>query len=436
MSIEHQVTAGALPAEVENVWATLPAPLCDWFLLVPNYLTLQELVRLSAVSRRYREVFCLANHTDNQQIKKILASLLQREAVHPTRAVIGGHYVQICDQLPSIGNRSVAESLQQDPLAVAKLRKAALRRRKLVLIKDTVKPEMLSTNPTRLDITPWQFSLDTLFRDFHPKLPTEMLHQVEELGIDTRFTSLQDKTKFICSNQSGVDLYCHWIDYGGHLRIQPGDCVPSYTTMDGSPPPPSAAAVGTSSPPVSSFHVEHIQDNTWSQPPHIFIHSTMSSHAFALCYQEGGPPFAIYQCRRTWHAVRGLIKHVHAIAVMPGGHIQELHCNTARNDAARSMGYFMYDRATGVATLFPEDRESAVTHNHTPEDATESQAATLAEKFYGVDVPDFQEDGDEDGGLHVWRQARGAVQRFMGRADEPLNFPMVLSEAFYRNANI
>ena len=405
--------------------------------LVPHYLTIQDLVRLSAVSRRYREVFDLSSTSANYHpLKQILASLLQREAVHTSNDSTSRF--KISDQLPSIGNLSVAESLQQDPLTVAKLRKAALKRRKLVRIEERAHTVAGGNKTTVLDITPWPMALNTLLNRFRPSMISEMIHNLQDLGIGTRFTSLQDKTKFICVNRSGVDLYCHWIEYGGSLRIEAGDYIPSHTTIDGSGAHTSDAAPP---PPVASFVVEHnSRDNTWSQPPHIFNHSTMSTHAFALCYQQGGPPFAIYQCRRSWHAWRGLTKHVHAIVVLPGGHIRELHCDASRNGATNSIRYRIYDRATGNAMSVPEEPVATRTVRSVPDHPNASGVPTiaLAEKFYGVDIPDFksvEEDEGGGGGLSLWRQGSDEVQNYMGRANQPLNFPMVLSEAFYRNVN-
>jgi hypothetical protein len=66
--------------DINNPWATVPIPLSDIYLqeIAPGYLTVRDFIRLSAVSRRYKELFDPQSLSGN----KILGSILLRDAEH------------------------------------------------------------------------------------------------------------------------------------------------------------------------------------------------------------------------------------------------------------------------------------------------------------------------------------------------------------------
>lgn len=235
----------------KNVWESLNSPLCDLYLqvIVPQYLNVQDLLQLAAVSRRYRELFHCTRGCSKNNIpgKTMLVALLRRDAQY-THHIPG---YKMYDQLPTIGNLSVKESLEQDPLAVAQLRTAALRRRRLLLLE----------NNDAADES--QIQLEPILTSFQP---TE------------RNIARYYQTKFVCMNLSGADVFCHWIDHDGQISVRDeGDCLPS--AVDGKQP--------------TSFAMTYSRSrNSHGCPPHILCHGTYTSHSFALCRHEGGTPFA------------------------------------------------------------------------------------------------------------------------------------------------
>ena len=361
--------------ENENVWASLPVPLCDVYLhsMVAQYLTVPDLLRLSAVSRRYRELFdCSSNASStsgstctgatSKPGRKILAAQLRRDARHKHPPESGSYYT-VCDVLPTLGNLTVDESLEQDPWTVAQLRKAALRRRKLVLIQEkTVRVDEQEevTSATR---DSKQEQLQEILANFRPKAIQDMVGTAERYGLDGHNSPLQLQTEFICINQSGQDLFCHWINDDGQILVREGDYLP--------PESSTTPLLPKQVPP--SFWVEH-RDHRTDIPPHIFCHASLTSHSFALCRQPGGTPFAVYQSRRVWHwhKIRGRPTQVHAIAVLPGGTIQELQCHsTILATRRRVVTYDMYDRSTGA-------RMARTVGEHGPGNAQEASEATIA----------------------------------------------------------
>ena len=110
MNSEEVAVKGQLSyADEQNVWASLDAPLCDFFLsiIVPSYLTADDLSSLSAVSRRYRDLFCS---------KSLMSSVLKRDATHNPSA---RKYFCCVDQLPTFGNhRTPDKALLDEPRIV------------------------------------------------------------------------------------------------------------------------------------------------------------------------------------------------------------------------------------------------------------------------------------------------------------------------------
>ena len=125
----------------ENEWETLPFPLSDVFLqqIAPNYLTITEFLNLGMVSKRYKDLFGVKTEKGNE----ILGGLMLEEAKHYHPVTKQLLYT---DQLPTIGNLSVKESLKQDAMFVLKLRGPAERRRSLVLLP---KAEMFESEEHR-----------------------------------------------------------------------------------------------------------------------------------------------------------------------------------------------------------------------------------------------------------------------------------------------
>ncbi|CAB9524253.1 expressed unknown protein [Seminavis robusta] len=271
---------------VGNVWAELPIPLSDIFQQeVAPYLKVVDFVHLSAVSRRYQILF---GATGSQGSTKPLADLLRREADHHPP---GGGSLYYTNQLPTIGKLTVEESLQEDPLLVAQLRKGAMRRRKLILLHypsqrnhdDSDDDSDDDEHQHGLDEGS-QLQLRTVIRSFLPKNYVELNRIRAEFYQRVGSSEAPcGSTSFVAVNLSGVDIYCHWIDFDGEVTVRDGDRIP---------PGPN----GNEQQP--SFVVNH-NSNQHSNPRHVFEHGSYVTHAFALCFQSGGPPFAIYQ-PRTW----------------------------------------------------------------------------------------------------------------------------------------
>jgi len=463
----------------ENVWETLPVPLIDLFVqeIVNEYLEVEDLVHLSGVSHRYRIIFrCkpalqeLLNkppHEQQQQQQqqqqqhgpRILASMLRRDAVVSESATF-----RIREQLPSIGNLSVEESIEHDPLTVAQMRKAALRRRKLILI-ESMEAETSTGDSTDAHVpADWKQQLQPILDTFKPTSLNQMVQSTRQYlsNVNPTRMPLEHRTEFICINVSGEDLYCHWIDDDGDILPRDGDHLPT--------------AAATRHPfPLHlqpSFDVEH---NTGTEvvgcPPHIFCHATVLSHAFAICRQQGGPPLAIYQSRRVWHWLRGYsagsrTHHVHSIVILPGIKIQELHCNSTfstltHRPPRRTLlcSYSMIDRSSGatipkgVTEMTSSEKSNnedgvADAFNRDGNEATTSAAKSrrisdlailLAKEFYGDFVPSVQSGSWEEGP----RAVRGLIEVLRGSSwaarrvdysppnDTSLSFPSVLSETIW-----
>jgi hypothetical protein len=295
-----------------NEWALLSAPLDDIFLtvVVPFYLTIPDLVRLSTVSRRYRTLFRLSSQANSS-----LSTMLRRDSVISLHEGGTGHgSIQFMNHLPTVrGNFSslsanqvsTTTSIMEDPWLVAELQSATFRRRGLVhldLEHNTVEGNqrifsIFQTRRARFRGNPFGTNLDS--------------------------RRASGRTRFVCFNESNENIYCHWIDHSGTLTIREGDCRPPRTpTQD-----PSAVTV------LGQGSLSFLEGPDY--PPNVFSHSSFLYHSFALCFQEGGPPFAIYQTRRGWRV--GRYEHCHIISILPGGQIEEMHCPNGPPHDVRSL---------------------------------------------------------------------------------------------------
>jgi hypothetical protein len=202
-----------------NVWASLPDPLSDVFLqdLVPCYLTVEDLIHLSEVSRRYYELFSPMTACG----KRILTMQLVRDSQwrnDPT--VVASPHYSVVPQLPSFGTLSPEESVQEDPLLVAQLRKAAARRRGLIHIRlhNTV-----AVRAEDNDSEPLELQLQRIIVRYMAKRDTDIMRIARNYHVPPRAN-----TEFLCINKSGVDVYCHWIDHAGLIKVRDGDRIPSH----------------------------------------------------------------------------------------------------------------------------------------------------------------------------------------------------------------
>lgn len=407
----------------DNPWETVPVPLSDILLqdLAPNYLTMQDLVHWSMVSRRYKELLGVSssfsgadsgNNSSNSNStlfgggNRILATILKRQC---TGQINGSSMVAYEDQLPTIGNLSVEESLQEDPVLVAQLHKPAMRRRRLIRLHYPLSVNKIADDEQqRQEIM--RLRLQELVSQFRPKTQRELAQKLREQNAGVQ-DFRQPMTSFICVNHSGQDIYCHWIDHDSHMTVREGDCVPSVPN----------GATGTNNTMLHSYQIEDRQE----LPAHVFCHTSVSSHSFALCFTEGGSPFAIYQQRRSWYPTRtgefSTRMPTHAIQILPGGIVKEVHCEYIRCRILRRLNaiignflaylYQFSDRDTGViSTQFAPTPEGTGSHNNEGNDGggststntgtptasdviannlqgRQSNAKALAREFYGIDVP-------------------------------------------------
>jgi hypothetical protein len=215
--------------EDSNVWASLPVPLFDLFVqdIVPVYLTVEDLIHLSRVSRRYLELFSPRTAFG----RKILTRQLLRDSQwgnDPT--AVGSPYYSVVPQLPSFGSLSPEESIREDPLLVAQLKKAASRRRGLIHIRrhDNVAARTDNNNNTSNDnnnnnLEPLELQLQRIVVQFKAKRDTDIMRIARMYHVPPRAN-----TEFLCINKCGVDVYCHWIDHTGNILVRDGDRIPSH----------------------------------------------------------------------------------------------------------------------------------------------------------------------------------------------------------------
>ena len=435
-------------------WSTLESPLCDIFLsvIVPKFLSIQDLINLSEVSHRYHELFQITRpstqelaqgsttsltkegstaatldgsktktlregsigKTSTQAGKVLLASILKRDAVHRHITQHYHDHVQHIDQLPTYGScRTPEQALLEDPLLVATLRSAALRRRRLINIRvnDRITPttdvgssrnnnENDDSNVNNIE-EETDYLVNGIISKFRAK-PRRMHQRIFLQGgtdrrrrIEQRHHQQQHsgKTRFICVNETSIPIYCHWINFDGQMLVRDGDCIPPLVQNQSSR---LQEEQGTAS---TTGRTSVLMNTTLSNDmaSNIFSHESYINHSFALCLEEGGRPFAIYQIRRCYFArirternlngggdgnnnnnnapLHQAIEHCHAIAIVPNvnpnaqlvvgdgnhlsnnipslpGHVcvEELHCNMVRGMHRRhiSFDFHFYDRQTGT----------------------------------------------------------------------------------------
>eukprot|EP00549_Striatella_unipunctata_P017160 CAMPEP_0118713078 /NCGR_PEP_ID=MMETSP0800-20121206/25261_1 /TAXON_ID=210618 ORGANISM="Striatella unipunctata, Strain CCMP2910" /NCGR_SAMPLE_ID=MMETSP0800 /ASSEMBLY_ACC=CAM_ASM_000638 /LENGTH=199 /DNA_ID=CAMNT_0006618379 /DNA_START=1 /DNA_END=600 /DNA_ORIENTATION=- len=139
-------------------------------------------------------------------------------------------------------------------------------------------------------------------------------------------------------------------------------------------------------------------------PSYGFSHCSTVSHAFALCWKKGGPPFAIYQQRRCWDMVRSqqwAYAHTHAIAVLPGGEIEELHVNIRADHANQYTQIFHRDTGKKISSTSRRPQQISSSQQADQQDpAVTEKVRELAEIFYGVRVPSSED--------QIWRRPETA----------------------------
>lgn len=389
----------ALLSPDENVWETLPCPLRDILLheVAPKYLAIPDLLNLSGVSKQYQSLFGPKTLAGN----RLLGQLLLQNAKHFDPITKQLLYT---DQLPTIGAMSVEESLEDDAFLVWKLSLPAKRRRALILL-----PPSVDESEER------QMQLQDLVSTFRPKTSADFLWMIEKYHCQHR----RPASQFLGINLSGVDIYCHWIDHTGQIVPREGDHIP--------PKPSDQPQTPTS---MRMHATREIPEQ-----PFVFRHFSEIQHAFALCFQEGGAPFAIYRQHRGWKSFsfrsqRHHKTHIHAIAILPGGIVQELYCDANRSWSEAGMmrsDVQLLDRSTGVAV--PNDHSAPLIGQSNAEEMSEDQLARakeLAREFYGSQVPaithpswrNFEEFYEANGGSENSVRRINAVGEAMWNEDQ------------------
>ena len=276
-----------------------------------------------------------------------MAQLVQREAT-------------ACGRAPPLG---FAESLARNDGAhhAWRLARAALRRRKLV-VGERWAPQAVRSMRAVRDLVAGNFT-----------------NRERWAG-----------TQFLLLNESDVPLYVHWINFDGEIEVRPGDRVE---------PRPAPFTRGG-----------YLLGAAYSVPAGVFYHTSIVSHAFAICLEAGGPPIACYQQRwsylpfsfgRTW-----IISHVHGVAVRRGAdgqlEVHELACvdrKLLRSAPADAQTRVSFDHIYVAPTAEPM-RRIRVEPLHVrvpPRDAddfawsteieTDLTPALLADRLAGIDLP-------------------------------------------------
>ena len=425
-----------------NEWAVLAPPLNDIFLsvIIPCYLTIGDLASLSSVSQRYHKVFRLTESTN----ASLFADILKRDAAH----FANGRF-KYMDQLPTFGSCiTPEEALVEDPSLVASLRSPALRRRRLVLLNtsNTSAQEAGRYTTNRNDAGEHNENDED---DHHLAVISEFRSKRF-----LRFTRSRDqanhlgKARFLCLNETERNIFCHWINFDGNMIVRNGDCIPPWQTERNNG---SRRQGGTCKDDESKSNRRSsiVVTPSIDFPNHVFSHQSYVNHSFALCLEEGGPPFAIYQIRRChFTRVRLLagvgpegLEHCHAIAIVPTKapgnaaqcpvSIEELHCNMVRSTSIYEFKFF--DRQTGAQIPFAETT-TTVQGNPTVQDTTQQpnrapetvfDPKNLAKLYYGSHIPGMD---DPVWQLHVPDVANYLVMKSEGSGDD--DSP---TRNFYRN---
>ncbi|CAB9523091.1 expressed unknown protein [Seminavis robusta] len=476
------------PPANNNVWASLPVPLCDIFVqeIAPQYLTVEDLIRLSGLSRRYRELFRPTNSSSSSGCScssgtKILqAQLLRDSSWNSTVKNVRTPHYRTIHQLPTIGSLTPEESIREDPLLVAQLRNAALRRRALVHIRlfDTTHQNSDSTTNATTNAADQQEEENNNSIDYYEPLDVQLHHILSQHKAkrDTDIMRIarmyhvppRANTEFLCINRSDRDVWCHFIDHSGRLAIRDGDGISSMTQV----------TQQQNDDYLSSFVVPP----DGRLPQNVFRHISALSHAFGFCWQEGGPPFLIYQQNRSWHrtTTRGVTMPIHAIALHPGGVVEELQCGSTftfdRGGWFTAGLYQFVDRNTGqrfatgaaqqplqqeevVVAMNPRRQEQSAEEDHPADEQQQAEqqphavqqqshaeqhaeqqqpttnaneetlppmerAKELAKTFYGLHVPSIE---------HECWLGLGGAQEVLGDPADPLNHPTAISAAIHHH---
>ena len=129
-------------------------------------------------------------------------------------------------------------------------------------------------------------------------------------GISVEAREDRMETTFFFINDTGEDIFCHWIAKGGNdgesgvIVVRDGDRVPP-------------AARGTLS---RGSHLCRVEQGLEGH----FCHKSEVSHAFAICRAEGGPPSVVYQQRRAFGRFttntpgdpNRFVRHMHAVRII------------------------------------------------------------------------------------------------------------------------
>ena len=391
-----------------GAWAALSFPLSDIFLheIAPKFLTIRDFLSLGAVSRRYKDLL----GPKTAQGSRILGHIILHSARHYAAS---GELLYI-EQLPTIGDFSVEESLAENPILVAQLRQSALRRRSIKTFPMDVEnyseqdwaqqQEVISQHRAKSSN-----EIRTVVRKYRRTIPMR-----------------KPNSKFLGVNLSGVNIYIHWIDRHGHIIVRDGDCVPPHRDQNQSQP--------------ESFVVP-------GTPQNVFDHWSFLYHSFAICFSEGGPPFAIYQQRRGYCSRVGQGFHAHAIAILPGGRVHELHCDVqgrphlvvnfrcrrtgnilpgsgAENSMRRDDNRNVDNAEDNTTASVEEGNENRNTQNAGDNPQDSNSVIEMTEEYYGLDVPS----GDP-----IQPQDREAWMRCLRNANVAnVSYVNPLGEAMYR----
>lgn len=380
-----------------GAWDFLSFPLSDIFLneIVPKFLTLRDFLNLGAVSKRYREVLGPKTVLGNRIVGKI--------TLHSARHYTAGGDLLYTEQLPTIGQSSVEESLAENAILIAQLRQSALQRRSIITFPASSGENLSVQHRTQRIISQhrpksWE-DIQTVRSKYRGIVPTS-----------------PPESRFVVVNLSGVNIYIHFIAQDGLVLVRDGDCVPPHRDQNQSQP--------------ESFIVRGTET-----PHHVFYHHSTLYHSFAICFNEGGPPFAIYQQRRGYLRSRrnawldGL--HAHAIAVLPGARVQELYCDVMRNIQTRIAAVYFRCRFTG--NILPGiGVEARNTGRNNPQDS--DSATETTKEYYGLGVPSV---GNPDRQRPLSREMWRRVCESFHPAGRDTSIPLVRSvnpfgEAMYR----
>lgn len=323
--------------------------------VVAKFLTVNDVVNLAATCTTQMKVL------KTREGNALLADKVRKEA--EIRHSVTGKLLYM-EQLPTFGNFSVEESLENDALLVAQLRRPASRRRGLVLLPEGDDSSLKKT----------MFTYRTR----------------EAPGGDGYHNFIA------IFNLSGQNIIVQEIDWKGNISRR-GPIVPSGNSR-GTHPHPSFTALSLTD---------------W--PEHLHWTLEQSYHSYAISFEggTGNPsPFAIYQPRRSWvsnkfrehpngwnllapsytvaalpgdemREIGDMFAHSHAIAVLPGGEVKELHGDAYSSYDNTNTTFQVRCRHTG--RVVPTENEM---DSFNPDYGDNLLTAkSLATIFYGMQLP-------------------------------------------------